>query len=114
MNGPGFIPTMTVKDEIVNALKGVYDPEIPINIVDLGLVYDVRYNDENGVVVVDMTLTAAGCPVGPAIMEVVKGTALMVDGVKDAVVNLVFDPPWTPQRASEEGKIMLSAMGIPL
>ncbi|HVL49420.1 MAG TPA: iron-sulfur cluster assembly protein [Candidatus Thermoplasmatota archaeon] len=104
---------MASRDEIINALKGVYDPEIPINIVDLGLVYRVEPH-ENGVVQVDMTLTAMGCPVGPAIMEVVKGTVLTLEGVKDVQVNLTYDPPWSPERATDDGKVMLAAMGIPI
>ncbi|HEX2022098.1 MAG TPA: iron-sulfur cluster assembly protein [Candidatus Thermoplasmatota archaeon] len=102
---------MTGKDEVLQALKEVYDPEIPVNIVDLGLIYRVEFPTPD-TVEIDMTLTGMGCPVGPTMVEMVKGTALMVPGVKDAKVNLVWRPAWTPQKATEEGKILLSAMGV--
>lgn len=101
------------KDEVVSALKEVYDPEIPVNIVDLGLVYRVEFKSDTKVEI-DMTLTSMGCPVGPEMVETVKQTALMVDGVEEAEVNLVWRPAWNPTRATEEGKIMLSAMGVPV
>ncbi|MEA3200044.1 MAG: hypothetical protein QOE90_1472 [Thermoplasmata archaeon] len=102
---------MPTKDEVLAALKEVYDPEIPVNIVDLGLVYRVEFPTED-VVDIDMTLTGMGCPVGPAMVEMVKQTALMVPGVKDAKVNLVWRPAWDPRKATEDGKVMLSAMGV--
>lgn len=103
----------TKKDEVVSALKEVYDPEIPVNIVDLGLVYRVDFVSDSKVEI-DMTLTSMGCPVGPEMVETVKQTALMVEGVEEAVVSLVWRPAWSPQKATEEGKIMLSAMGVPV
>lgn len=101
------------KEDVLDALKEVYDPEIPINIVDLGLVYRVDFTDEKKVEI-DMTLTSMGCPVGPEMVENVRLTAMMVDGVDDASVNLVWRPAWNPKLATEEGKIMLSAMGVPV
>jgi metal-sulfur cluster biosynthetic enzyme len=102
---------MPTKDEVLAALKEVYDPEIPVNIVDLGLVYRVDFPQPD-VVEIDMTLTGMGCPVGPAMVEMVRQTALMVPGVKDAKVALVWRPAWDPRKATDDGKVMLSAMGV--
>lgn len=104
---------MATREEVFDALKEVYDPEIPINIVDLGLIYRVDFVGDDKVEI-DMTLTGMGCPVGPAMVEQVRATAQMVPGVKEAEVNLVWSPAWNPAKATEEGKIMLSAMGVPV
>jgi probable FeS assembly SUF system protein SufT len=91
-------------------LKKVYDPEIPVNIVDLGLVYsmDVEEKPEGGYRVdVTMTLTAPGCGMGPAIAEDAKSKILLVPGVSDADVRITWDPPWNQQMISEEGKMKL-------
>jgi FeS assembly SUF system protein len=98
---------MVSKDEIVNVLKDCYDPEIPINIWDLGLVYDISIDNEN--VGIKMTLTAPGCMMGGMIAEEVKAKVKAVSGVKDAKVELVWDPPWTPDKMSEAAK---AQMGI--
>jgi FeS assembly SUF system protein len=95
------------KDEIVTVLKGCFDPEIPINIWDLGLVYDINIENDN--VGVKMTLTAPGCMMGGMIAEEVKAKIKAMSGVKDAKVELVWDPPWTPDKMSEEAK---AQMGI--
>jgi len=95
------------KDEIVTVLKDCYDPEIPINIWDLGLVYDINIENDN--VGVKMTLTAPGCMMGGMIAEEVKAKIKAMSGVKDAKVELVWDPPWTPDKMSEEAK---AQMGI--
>ncbi|MEM1944907.1 MAG: iron-sulfur cluster assembly protein [Nitrososphaerota archaeon] len=95
------------QEQIIEALKNCYDPEIPVNIVDLGLVYDVQVREDNSVYV-KMTLTAPGCPVGAFVMEQVREAIMaLVEGVKDVDVDLVFDPPWTPDRMSEEAKAIL-------
>lgn len=98
---------MVSKEEVVTALKDCYDPEIPINIWDLGLVYDINIENEN--VGVKMTLTAPGCMMGGMIAEEVKAKIKAMSGVKDAKVELVWDPPWTPDKMSEEAK---AQMGI--
>ena len=98
---------MVSKDEIVSVLKDCYDPEIPINIYDLGLVYDINIDNEN--VGIKMTLTAPGCMMGGMIAEEVKARVKAVSGVKDAQVDLVWDPPWTPDKMSTEAK---AQMGI--
>lgn len=88
-------------------MKNVYDPEIPVNIVDLGLIYELDIRDD-GTVYVKMTLTAPGCPIGFFITEQVKQAIIAtVPGVKDVQVDLVFDPPWTPDKMSEEAKALL-------
>lgn len=95
---------------IWDQLKKVYDPEIPVNIVDLGLVYsmDVEKTDQGAYKVnVAMTLTAPGCGMGPAIAEDAKGKILLVPGVGDADVRITWDPPWNQQMISEEGKMKL-------
>ena len=96
---------MVTKDEIIGALKECYDPEIPINIWDLGLIYDVNINGDN--VGIKMTLTAPGCMMGGMIAEEVKAKLMTLNGVKEADVDLVFDPPWTPDKMSEEAKAQL-------
>ena len=93
-------------EEVTDALKDVYDPEIPVNIVDLGLVYDVDV-DEGSNVSVKMTLTAAGCGMGPFIAQQAEWAVADVDGVNDVSVEVVFEPPWSPDRISEDGKKLL-------
>jgi FeS assembly SUF system protein len=99
---------MVSRDEIITVLKDCYDPEIPINIWDLGLVYDINIQAD-GIVAVRMTLTAPGCMMGGMIADDVKTKLKALNGVKDAKVDLVFDPPWTPDKMSEEAK---AQMGI--
>jgi FeS assembly SUF system protein len=98
---------MVTKDEVITVLKDCYDPEIPINVWDLGLVYDINIQD--GDVGIKMTLTAPGCMMGAMIADDVKAKLKKLNGVKDAKVDLVFDPPWTPDKMSEEAK---AQMGI--
>ena len=93
-------------EEVTEALKDVYDPEIPVNVVDLGLIYEVQVKDDNHVHVL-MTLTAAGCGMGPFIAQQAEWAIADVDGVKDVDVEIVFDPPWSPDRITEDGKKLL-------
>ena len=98
------------KDALWEALKKVFDPEIPVNIVDLGLVYSLNTTErvEGGHKLdMDMTLTAPGCGMGPAIAEDAKGQLERVPGVSEAEVNIVWDPPWNQDMISEEGKMVL-------
>jgi FeS assembly SUF system protein len=98
---------MLTVDQVMEALKNCYDPEIPVNIVDLGLVYDVKIIDDKNVYV-KMTLTAPGCPVGPFVAEQVREAVMtLVEGVEKVDVEIVFDPPWTPDRMSDEAKALL-------
>ena len=96
--------------DVTAALRGVYDPEIPVNIVDLGLVYDLTLSPAKGRgthVAVKMTLTAPGCGMGPAIAADARSRLLAVPGVVDAEVSLVWDPPWSAEMASPEGRRVL-------
>lgn len=90
------------EEQAWEVLRGCYDPEIPVNIVDLGLVYDVKV--ENDVVQVKMTLTAQGCPAHGVISDNVREQLQLLPGVKEAQVEIVWDPPWDPSRMSEEAK----------
>ena len=92
-------------DEVVGALKEVYDPEIPVNVVDLGLIYDVDINDDNVNIV--MTLTAPGCGMGPYIAQQAEWAVAEVEGVKDVSVDITFDPPWNTDRITDDGKMAL-------
>jgi probable FeS assembly SUF system protein SufT len=98
------------EDEIRENLKSVFDPEIPVNVVDLGLIYRVEIDeiDNRGrVAFVDLTLTAPGCGMGPVIAEDVKGKVMELSGIDEAEVEIVWDPPWTQDMISEEGKMEL-------
>ena len=99
-----------LQSRVVASLRTVFDPEIPVNIVDLGLVYsmDVGKQDDGGFKVdVAMTLTAPGCGMGPAIAEDAKGKILLVPGVANADVRITWEPPWNQSMISEEGKMKL-------
>jgi len=93
------------QEAIIEALKDVYDPEIPVNVVDLGLVYAVEVAD--GDVHVEMTLTAPGCGMGPYIAQQAEWRIAEIDDVEDVQVDMVFDPPWTPDMITEDGKRLL-------
>ena len=93
------------KDAVIEGLKEVYDPEIPVNIVDLGLIYDVEVED--GEVAVEMTLTAQGCGMGPYIAQQAEWRIAEMPGVEDVEVELVWDPPWSPELITEDGKRLL-------
>lgn len=105
--------TLPTKDELLTALHECYDPEIPVNIVDLGLIYLLDVSPE-GRVTLNMTLTAVGCPVAGWMQEQVRAKLLAVPGVTDAAVNVVFDPPWSPAKLTPEGREQLLAMGFPV
>jgi FeS assembly SUF system protein len=100
-----MVQEMVTQDEVLAALKNVYDPEIPINVVDLGLIYDVQVNEGN--VYVQMTLTAPGCGMGPFIAQQAEWAIADIEGVEDVQIELVFDPPWSPDLLSEEAKAQL-------
>jgi FeS assembly SUF system protein len=96
----------TLTRDIIAAIKTVYDPEIPVDVYELGLIYKIDIED-NRLVKVDMSLTAPGCPVAGEMPGWVRDAIGTVQGVMDAEVELVFDPPWTPERMSEEAQIAL-------
>jgi len=117
------IPTSTVspcddtslRDRIVKAIRTVYDPEIPVNVYDLGLIYQIdieeersQESNEESNVVIQMTLTAPGCPVADVLVAEVEARAREVDGVSKAIVELVWDPPWSDDLMSEAAKLELN------
>ena len=105
----GAIPAdeMTrITADVVKALKTVYDPEIPVDIYELGLIYKVDLSDER-VLTVDMTLTAPGCPVAGEMPGWVEGALIGIQGVEEVKVSMTFEPPWTPDRMSDEAKLEL-------
>jgi metal-sulfur cluster biosynthetic enzyme len=98
------------QDDVLSALKQCYDPEIPVNIVDLGLIYDIRLDsvsDNRQDVTVDMTLTQQGCPEHVNISAQVKSRVEQLPGVRNAIVNVVWDPPWNPERLSPDARKQL-------
>lgn len=90
--------------EVMDALRECYDPEIPVNIVDLGLVYNVDINQETGHVQVTMTLTALGCPMAGEVISEVEMRVSQVENVQSSKAELTFDPPWTTERMTEDAK----------
>jgi len=107
------MPVVT-EEEVMSALKQCYDPEIPVNIVDLGLIYGIRFapvsadqQEGDQDVTVDMTLTAQGCPAHVMIGEQVKSRVEQLPGVRTATVNVVWNPPWTPERLSPDARKQL-------
>jgi metal-sulfur cluster biosynthetic enzyme len=99
---PGSGPT---REQVLEALHNVYDPELGIDVVDLGLVYEVDVND--GIVHVEYALTTVGCPIGPLIEQQMEYALAAVPGVKGTDIEMVLSPPWTPQRMSEEARAAL-------
>lgn len=98
-----------ITDDVVAAMKTVFDPEIPVDIYELGLIYKVDLEDDT-TLKIDMTLTAPGCPVAGEMPVWVKDAAETVSGVERAIVNLVFDPPWTPDRMTDEARLALNML----
>ena len=99
-----------IEKRIVEVLKTVFDPEIPANVYDLGLIYKIDFNPEDGSLDIDMTLTAPGCPLADYIMEDVRQKVLGVEGGKTAQINLVFEPEWTQDMMSDEARADLGFM----
>ena len=100
------MPAVT-ETEVLSALKQVYDPEIPVNIVDLGLIYGMKFEpapEDKQDVAVDITLTAQGCPAHVTISEQVKARVEQLPGIRNASVNVVWTPPWTPERLSPDAR----------
>ena len=94
------------QDQVVEALREVFDPEIPVNVYDLGLVYGLDIDEKNNIGVT-MTLTAPGCSMGPQIARNAEWRIAEIDGAGEVQVEMVFDPPWTPNLITEEGKKLL-------
>ena len=97
---------MEVKDKIITEIKKIYDPEIPVNIYDLGLIYDVHVNDKK--VKIKMTLTSPNCPVAESLPKDVKDSAMQVEEVEEVDLELVWDPPWTKEMLSDAAKLELN------
>jgi metal-sulfur cluster biosynthetic enzyme len=103
------MPAIT-QEEVFTALKDCYDPEIPVNIVDLGLIYGIKIDpteSDQQDVTVDMTLTSQGCPAHVMIGDQVKGRVEQIPGVRNVNVNVVWNPPWTPERLSADARKQL-------
>jgi FeS assembly SUF system protein len=103
---PSRVDLEALRERVIEALRMVYDPEIPVNIYDLGLIYTLDIQ-EDGVVNIAMTLTAPGCPVAQTFPATVEQAIRDVEGVSDASVQLVWDPPWTQERIPDEVKLQL-------
>jgi FeS assembly SUF system protein len=95
-----------ITQDVIRSLKTVYDPEIPVDIYELGLIYKVDLSDDR-LLTIDMTLTAPGCPVAGEMPGWVEGAVRGIEGVDDVTVNMTFDPPWTPEKMSDEAKLEL-------
>jgi FeS assembly SUF system protein len=95
-----------IRDEVIAMLRGVYDPEIPVNIYELGLVYDVNV-DESGAVRIEMTLTSPMCPVAEILPVEIESKAREIEGVREVRIDLVWDPPWGPEMMSEAARLEL-------
>ena len=101
---------LAVEEKIIAALKTVYDPEIPVDLFELGLIYKIDYHEEDGTLDLDMTLTAPGCPMADFIMEDVRQKMEGIEGITTARVNLVFEPEWDQSMMSEEAKADLGML----
>ena len=98
-----------LKAEIVRALKNIYDPEIPVNIYDLGLIYDINVDKQNNVEIT-MTLTAPNCPLADQLLMDVKRHITLINGIDDVNIKLVFDPPWNKSMMSDEALLELGML----
>ena len=96
-----------LKEKVIKEIKKIYDPEIPVNIYELGLIYKIEIIDKKKVNI-DMTLTTPNCPVADSLPKMVKNNILTIDGVSDVDLNLVWDPPWTKDKMSEAAKLELN------
>ena len=96
-----------ITKDVIAAIKTVYDPEIPVDIYELGLIYKIELDNEKNLII-DMTLTAPGCPVAGEMPIWVENAVVSVEGIMDAKVNMVFDPPWSVDRMSEEAQVALN------
>ncbi len=105
----GDDPRAELRERIVDMMKTIFDPEIPVNIYELGMVYEIEVDDESNATVT-MTLTSPACPVAGSLPGEVEVKLNSVDGVKTGKVNLVWEPPWTPEKMSEAAKLQLGMM----
>ena len=96
-----------LKEKIISEIKKIYDPEIPVNIYELGLIYKIEVKDKN-IVNIDMTLTSPNCPVAESLPKEVKDNIMKIEGVSDVNLNLVWEPPWDKDKMSEAAKLELN------
>ena len=96
-----------LKEKVIDEIKKIYDPEIPVNIYELGLIYKIEITDKKKVNI-DMTLTSPNCPVADSLPKMVKNNILKIDGVSDVDLKLIWDPPWTKDKMSEAAKLELN------
>ena len=99
---------MEIKDKVISEIKKIYDPEIPVNIYELGLIYKIEVDDNNNKVLIEMTLTSPNCPVAESLPKMVKDNVLKIEEVSDVDLKLVWSPPWTKDMMSEEAKLELN------
>ena len=97
-----------LKEKIITEIKKIYDPEIPVNIYELGLIYKIEVNEQNKKVIIEMTLTSPNCPVAESLPNSVKENILKIEGINDVDLKLVWDPPWTKDKMSEAAKLELN------
>lgn len=96
-----------LEEQVIDALRGIYDPELPVNIYDLGLIYQLEVDEQQGKVHIQMTLTAPGCPVAQTFPGTVECAVKEVPGVNEACVELVWDPPWSRERMTDDARLTL-------
>jgi|TARA_B110000495_G_C22576204_1_gene346459 FeS assembly SUF system protein len=97
---------MDLREKIISEIRKIYDPEIPVNIYELGLIYDVKVKEDKAKII--MTLTTPNCPVAESLPKEVKDTAMQVEGIEEVDLDLVFDPPWDKSMMSEAAKLELN------
>ncbi len=97
---------MELKEKIINEIRKIYDPEIPVNIYELGLIYDIKVEKDTAKII--MTLTSPNCPVAESLPKEVKDIAMQVEGIEKVVLDLVFEPPWNKSMMSESAKLELN------
>ncbi len=102
---------IVTREQVIQALQTVFDPEIPVNVWDLGLIYDLQVQENS--IAIKMTLTAVGCPIGPQIAGEIENKVQSI-GAENVKVEFVWSPPWTPTRLTDDGRIALQSMGYPV
>jgi FeS assembly SUF system protein len=107
---PDLKTSTDLRSRVIAVLESCYDPEIPVNIYELGLVYDVDVNEESGEVKVRMTLTSPACPVAGSLPPEIEAKLRAIEGVQQVRVDVVWDPPWTPEKMSEAAKLQLNML----
>lgn len=110
----GIYNTEEIKEKIIGQLKHIFDPEIPVNIYDLGLIYKIELEEKEDMLIcnIDMTLTSPGCPVADTLINDASYAVEVIDEIEKVYVNLVFDPPWDKSKVTEDGKDIMLANGF--